>query len=65
MVEVKSASELDNADVLAKKSAAEQYCRFASDYTTKNEGKPWHYLLLPHNKISKTNSFDYFVAVGK
>lgn len=65
MVEVKAASELDNADVLAKKSAAEQYCRFASDYTTKNEGKPWHYLLLPHNKISKTNSFDYFVAVGK
>jgi len=52
MIETKAANEIQNADVLAKKSAAEKYCRYATEYTLVNGGKPWKYLLIPHNEVS-------------
>jgi type III restriction enzyme len=53
MLEVKRRSELDNADVLAKKEAAFLWCKRASDYARKHEGKPWFYALIPHDRISQ------------
>ena len=43
---------------------AEEFCRNASEYTTVNGGKPWKYVLLAHDKVDRTSSFDYLVAVG-
>ncbi|MEZ4950826.1 MAG: TnsA endonuclease N-terminal domain-containing protein [Saprospiraceae bacterium] len=62
MVEVKRADQTEEETVLAKKAAAEKYCEHASKFTLSNEGKPWKYLILPHNEVSRTVSLDYLVS---
>ena len=64
MVETKAAKDVTADDVQAKKRAAETYCENASEYTKANGGKPWKYVLLAHDKVDRTSSFDYLVAVG-
>lgn len=61
MVETKAADQLNTPDVLDKMKAAVQYCKYATAYTTSNEGKPWHYLFIPHDAVMQTSSFEYFV----
>ena len=51
MLESKARNELGDADVLAKKAAAEKWCGLATAYTAANGGKPWKYLLIPHDAI--------------
>lgn len=53
MLEPKARSQLDDADVLAKKAAAVQWCQHASDHAASYQGKPWHYALIPHDVISE------------
>lgn len=62
IVEPKSSANLQDADVLAKKAAAEKYCKYATEYNVQHGGKIWKYLLLPHNEISRTVSFRYLVS---
>jgi type III restriction enzyme len=63
MVETKAANEVQNEDVQAKKLAAEEYCKNASEYTVANGGKPWKYALLAHDKVERTSSFEYLIAL--
>lgn len=65
MIEVKRSDQTEEESVLAKKHAAEKYCRYASEYTTANEGKAWKYLILPHNEVSRTVSLEYLVSKFK
>ena len=62
MIETKAANEVANEEVQMKKQAAEEYCRHASEYTAENNGKPWKYILLAHDKVERTSSFDYLIA---
>lgn len=62
MVEPKSSANMNDADVLAKKEAAIKYCRYATEFTSQNNGKPWKYLLVPHNEISRTINFELLIA---
>lgn len=62
MVEPKSSANMLDADVLAKKEAALKYCRYATEFTSQNNGKPWKYLLVPHNEITRTINFDLLIA---
>lgn len=62
MVETKAAVNISNEEVQQKKQAAEEYCRHASEFTTENGGKPWRYILLPHDIIDRTASFEYLIA---
>jgi type III restriction enzyme len=62
MVEPKSSANINDADVLAKKEAAIKYCKYATEFTSQNSGKPWKYLLVPHNEISRTINFDFLIA---
>jgi type III restriction enzyme len=62
LVETKAADQLNAAEVVDKKRAALQYCKYATAFTTANEGKPWKYLLIPHNEVSQTTSFEYLVG---
>lgn len=39
--------------------AALQYCRYASDYTAQNGGKPWRYVLIPHNAVLANMTADF------
>jgi len=61
IVETKEAGEVDSDEVQDKKRAALEYCKHATNYTAKHEGKEWSYLLIPHDEVSITNSFDFFV----
>lgn len=62
MVEPKSSANMLDADVLAKKEAAIKYCKYATEFTSQNNGKPWKYLLVPHNEISRTINFDLLIT---
>ena len=62
MVETKAAVNISNEEVQQKKLAAEEYCRHASEFTAENGGKPWRYILLPHDIIDRTASFEYLIA---
>jgi type III restriction enzyme len=53
MLECKARKELEGAEVLAKKAAAEKWCGLATAYTTANGGKPWRYVLIPHDAIAE------------
>ena len=64
MVETKAAKELNADEVQAKKAAAEEYCKNASEYTKKHGGKPWVYHLLRHDIVDRTASFDYLMALS-
>lgn len=62
MIEVKRSDQTEEETVLAKKAAAERYCKYATEYTTANGGKKWEYLLLPHNEVNRTASFSFLAT---
>lgn len=64
LVETKRADDLDDKAVQAKKAAAMEYCKNASEYTRTNGGKTWKYILLSHTIVDRTSSFDYLVSLG-
>ena len=51
MIEVKARHALGDADVLAKKDVAVTWCRRASEFLTAHGGKPWRYVLVPHDAV--------------
>lgn len=61
LVETKKEKDIPTEDVRQKADAANTYCKIATEFTTKNGGKPWKYLLLPHNSVSINHDFHYFV----
>ena len=58
MVETKRRSCLQDADVLAKRDAGVQWSRHASDYAAKHGGKPWRYLLIPHDVVAENMTLE-------
>jgi type III restriction enzyme len=65
MIETKAESDMNDTDVLQKMTAAKRYCKYATEYTSQNNGKPWHYLLVPHNVVSRTITINYLIAQYK
>ena len=53
MLESKARNEIGNAEVQAKKEAAVKWCGLASAHTIENGGKPWRYVLIPHDSVSE------------
>ncbi|MBD2178459.1 DEAD/DEAH box helicase family protein [Pseudanabaena sp. FACHB-1998] len=53
MLEPKAQNETNNPEVLAKKDVAVQWCKNASDYMLTHGGKPWQYVLVPHDAIAQ------------
>ena len=39
-------------DVLAKARAAAEWCRHAAKHEQEHGGKPWAYLLIPHDVVT-------------
>jgi type III restriction enzyme len=62
MAETKAKDQMNSAEVLDKKKAAETYCRYASEYTAANGGKRWKYLLIPHDEVGMERSFGWFLG---
>ncbi len=65
MVETKALNNINDADVQAKKVAAERYCKYASEFTSQHDGRAWKYLLLPHDQVSRTNSLVFLISNSK
>lgn len=52
MLEPKASNQMADPVVLAKKEAAINWCKNASDYALAHGGKPWRYVLIPHTAIA-------------
>jgi type III restriction enzyme len=61
IVETKKEGDIESSDVQEKAQAALQYCKHASEFTTQNSGKPWKYVLIPHNAVQANMSFETLV----
>lgn len=53
MMEPKARGEMEDEEVIAKRDVAVTWCKQASEYAASNGGKPWKYLLIPHDAISE------------
>ena len=62
MIETKAANAVDVAEIQAKSQAAVKYCNYATEYTAEHGGKPWKYVLIPHDKVAKNSSFKGVVS---
>lgn len=58
LCEPKRANEMTDPEVLAKARAAITWCKHASDHAQSNGGKPWSYLLMPHDAITASSTLD-------
>ncbi len=61
LVETKKERDVDSSDVQEKARAAVQYCAHATELTTRNGGKAWKYVLIPHNAVKINMSVDRLV----
>ena len=52
LIETKAARDMESAEVKAKAEAAVSWCKNASEYVNQNGGKPWRYLLIPHDAVA-------------
>ena len=45
--------------------AARELCRRATEFTAKNGGKPWQYVIIPHTLVDRSYSFNYILSQTK
>lgn len=65
IVEVKAENELTSPEVIEKMESAKKYCKLANEYTSRNKGKSWEYLLVPHSDVNRSVGFDFLVGKHK
>jgi len=53
MLEPKASNQMDDLVVLAKRDAAIKWCAHATTHATSHGGKPWRYVLIPHDVIAE------------
>ena len=61
MIETKKSSDVDDEEVKEKSRAAKEYCQYASEYSFQNGGKPWKYILIPHDAVKLNISFKFMM----
>jgi len=49
--EVKARRDLDDLDVLVKAKAARTWVHYANEHARQTGGKPWRYVLIPHDAV--------------
>lgn len=62
MLEPKSRKDMEDGEVIAKKDSAVRWCQHAADHAAKNSGKPWRYLLIPHDAVAENMSIKGLAA---
>lgn len=65
LVEVKGEDRLNDADVIAKKQRAIQYCAAASRWGNANGYKKWQYLFIPSMQVTTSSSFSHLAEQFK
>jgi type III restriction enzyme len=61
MLEPKMATQMQDKDVLAKRDVAVQWCAWASEHARSYGGKPWQYVLIPHDAIAENITLDFLI----
>lgn len=61
MLEPKMATQMSDKDVLSKADVAVQWCVWASEHARSYGGKPWRYVLIPHDAISDNMTLEFLV----
>jgi type III restriction enzyme len=61
MMEPKASNQMQDPDVLAKRDVAIEWCRHATTHAASYGGKPWSYLLIPHDSIAENMTTDGLV----
>lgn len=62
LLEPKMANQVDEPRVQAKAIAAREWCDAASGHARDNGGKPWAYVLVPHDAIQENMTLKGLVA---
>lgn len=57
MVETKKEVDIASSEVQEKSQAALIYCKNATEFNLEHGGKPWKYILIPHNAVMVNMSF--------
>jgi type III restriction enzyme len=63
MVETKARRDLKDTLVESKAEAAKKWCVNATDYLTRNGGKPWEYILIAHDDVHENRDLKGFSSV--
>jgi type III restriction enzyme len=63
LCEPKRSDEMSDKDVQAKARAAAQWCHHATAHETAHGGKPWVYLLIPHDAINDSATLKSLAAL--
>lgn len=61
MVEIKARNDVNTQEVQAKARSASRWCQHASTHAAEVGGKPWKYLLLPHDEIVESKRLSDFL----
>ncbi|WP_109079181.1 DEAD/DEAH box helicase [Aggregatibacter kilianii] len=65
LAETKAGKDLQDPDVLAKADAAVEWCKHATDYALQHDGKPWRYVLIPHDEVGEAKKLADFLRFEK
>jgi type III restriction enzyme len=58
MMEPKASNQMQDPEVLAKRDVAVEWCRHATQHAASYGGKPWTYLLVPHDAIAENMTIE-------
>lgn len=64
LCEPKRADQIGTEEVQAKARAASTWCQQATEHAQKYGGKPWRYLLIPHDRIQENMTLKGLEAVS-
>jgi type III restriction enzyme len=60
--ETKMAKDINTDDVKEKANAAVKWCEYAAAHEKHNGGKPWSYLLIPHDAVTEAKTLQGLAA---
>ena len=58
-------SQMSSDEVLAKKQVAVTWCTHATAHTATYGGKPWVYVLIPHDVIAENMTLAGLMAIPR
>ena len=64
IIETKAVKDMEATDVKAKADAAAIWCQYASEYANRNGGKPWKYVLIPHDMVASNATLSSLISRG-
>ncbi len=62
MVETKKKDDVESEQVQSKAKAALNYCNNATEYNQQIDGKPWKYILIPHDAVKLNMSLQFLFS---